>query len=380
MEHSQSVIPPIKRASSAVALPVHINRLKQTVNLLLSPAERQSDAWRSEVLTALRTFMDADRAVMFIWRRSAPDCYADGLSGKVITEYLTDFARLDHGMARREALGLTLWSRSRLWDRDALIRSEYYHDFALRHDIMDSVGFSLDIEGTTAHVRVALLYGGAPLPADRVDTMLLRLDLLLPVLRAGFDIHLRYERWVGAIFPMLDRIGERLMLFSLTGRELHRNLSMRRTLDEDPDRERLLEGAHGVARAVIAHAEANGGETARLLGVEGDSEQQLSTTLGRYRLHGCIVGPDAPDAGAAVLISVDRLTPEVPGIQTLRERFNLTVREVQVACLLVQRMTNEEIAGALGISTHTARHHTESVLLKAGVNSRRALHSVLRGD
>jgi DNA-binding CsgD family transcriptional regulator len=56
------------------------------------------------------------------------------------------------------------------------------------------------------------------------------------------------------------------------------------------------------------------------------------------------------------------------------------VREVQVACLLVQRMTNEEIAGALGISTHTARHHTESVLLKAGVNSRRALHSILRGD
>lgn len=380
MEHLQPVIPPINRASSAVALPVHINRLKQTVNLLLSPAGRPADAWRSEVLTALRTFMDADRAVMFIWRRSAPDCYADGLSGMVINEYLTDFALLDHGMARREALGLTLWSRSRLWDRDALLRSEYYNAFALRHDIKDSVGCSLDIEGTAAHVRVALLYGGAPLPPDRVDTMLLRLDLLLPVLRAGFDIHLRYERWLGAIFPMLDRIGERLMLFSLTGRELHRNLSMRRTLDEDPDRERLLEAAHSVARAVIAQAQANGGETARLLGVAGDSEQQLGTTLGRYRLHGCIVGPDAPDAGTAVLISVDRLTPELPSVQTLRERFNLTVREVQVASLLVHRMTNEEIAGALGISTHTARHHTESVLLKAGVNSRRDLHSVLRGE
>jgi DNA-binding CsgD family transcriptional regulator len=380
MEHSQSVIPPIQPARSAVGLPVHMNRLKQAVNLLLSPAERPSGAWRSDVVAALRTFMDADQAVMFMWRRSAPDYYADALPGKVITEYLTDFAQLDQGMARREKLGLTLWSRSRLWDRHALIRSEYYQEFALRHDIMDTVGFSLDIKGTAAHVRVALLYGGAPLPPDRVDTMLRRLDLLLPVLRTGFDIHLRYERWLGALLPMLDRIGERLMLFSLTGRELHRNLSMRRTIEEDPDGERLREGAQGVARAVIAYAQANGGETARLLGVEGDSAQQLGTTFGRYRMHGCIVGPDAPDAGAAVLVSVDRPTPELPGAQALRERFKLTVREVQVACLLVQRMTNEEIAGALGISTHTARHHTESVLLKTGVTSRRALHSMLRGD
>jgi DNA-binding CsgD family transcriptional regulator len=370
MEHSQSVIPPIQPARSAVGLPVHMNRLKQAVNLLLSPAERPSGAWRSDVVAALRTFMDADQAVMFMWRRSAPDYYADALPGKVITEYLTDFAQLDQGMARREKLGLTLWSRSRLWDRHALIRSEYYQEFALRHDI----------KGTAAHVRVALLYGGAPLPPDRVDTMLRRLDLLLPVLRTGFDIHLRYERWLGALLPMLDRIGERLMLFSLTGRELHRNLSMRRTIEEDPDGERLREGAQGVARAVIAYAQANGGETARLLGVEGDSAQQLGTTFGRYRMHGCIVGPDAPDAGAAVLVSVDRPTPELPGAQALRERFKLTVREVQVACLLVQRMTNEEIAGALGISTHTARHHTESVLLKTGVTSRRALHSMLRGD
>jgi DNA-binding CsgD family transcriptional regulator len=155
---------------------------------------------------------------------------------------------------------------------------------------------------------------------------------------------------------------------------------MRHTIEEDPDGERLLEGAQGVARAVIAYAQAKGGETGRLLGVDGASEQQLGTTVGRYRLHGWIVGPEGPDADSAVLVSVHRLTPELPGTQALRERFKLTMREVQVACLLMQRMTNEEIAGALGISTHTARHHTESVLLKAGVTSRRALHRMLWGD
>ena len=110
MEQLQAMVPPIRRAASAVALPLHINRLKRTVDLLLSPTDRQSDAWRSDVVAALRTFMDADRAILLIWRRSVPCSYGDGLPGKVIAEYLTDFAPLDHGMARREALGLSVWS------------------------------------------------------------------------------------------------------------------------------------------------------------------------------------------------------------------------------------------------------------------------------
>jgi DNA-binding CsgD family transcriptional regulator len=379
MEQLQAVVPPIERAPNALTCPVHISRLKQTVSLLLSPAERPSNAWRSDVVRSLREYMDADRALLLVWHRSEPCYYSDGLPGKVIAEYLADFAPLDHGMARRDALGLTLWSRARLWDREDLVRSAYYQDFAVRHDIMDSIGVSLDIEGNGAHVRAAMLYAGTPLSPCRVDTMLLRLDLLLPVLRTGLHMHLRYEPWIGALLPMLDRIGERLMLFSFGGRELHRNLSMQRTLEHDPDRERILAAAQSVARTVIAQVQAAGRETARRLGGDGYTHQEIAITVGRYRLHGCVVGPDAPDGGTAgVLVSVDLLAPEQQEAAALRERFKLTVREVQVATLLAQRMTNEEIADALGISTHTARHHTESVLLKTGVNSRRALHNILQ--
>jgi DNA-binding CsgD family transcriptional regulator len=49
-----------------------------------------------------------------------------------------------------------------------------------------------------------------------------------------------------------------------------------------------------------------------------------------------------------------------------------------VAELLVQRRTNAEIASTFGISLHTARHHTESVLLKMGVHSRAAVERVVR--
>jgi DNA-binding CsgD family transcriptional regulator len=367
----------IARAEGRVAPPVHMDRFETTVNLLLSPLDGERDAWRQEVTRALRTFMDAERAVMMLWRGGTHSFYCDGLSVEVLREYFEHFAPLDHGMARRDALGLSVWSRSMLWDRRTLLRSTYFHEFALRHDLQDSVGLSLDVEGTPTHARVALLYGGAPLSEDGVATMLRRLNLILPVLRTGLGMHLRFERWIGAMPSILDRVGERLILYSVTGRELHRNLTMQRALEQDEDRERMLEAADAVARAVIAHARSDGRMPASPLGAPAASRQVIQTGLARYRMRGCLVGPGTLDVEAAVLVSMDRLNPEPPSPSALCERFGLTAREAQVACLLVQRLTNDEIADALRISSHTARHHTESVLMKVRVNSRRALRQAL---
>lgn len=56
--------------------------------------------------------------------------------------------------------------------------------------------------------------------------------------------------------------------------------------------------------------------------------------------------------------------------RAVAHRFGLTARESEVAVLLAERRTNSEIAFALGISPHTASHHTEQVLAKLGLNSR----------
>ncbi len=61
----------------------------------------------------------------------------------------------------------------------------------------------------------------------------------------------------------------------------------------------------------------------------------------------------------------------------LRERFALTERESDVAALLFRRATNTEIAEDLGISMHTARHHTERVLQKTRLQSRAQLRRFL---
>lgn len=63
--------------------------------------------------------------------------------------------------------------------------------------------------------------------------------------------------------------------------------------------------------------------------------------------------------------------PLAPTPAELRERYGLTAREAEVAVLLAGGATEKRIAAALGISPHTARHHTERVFVRLGVRSRR---------
>jgi DNA-binding CsgD family transcriptional regulator len=58
-------------------------------------------------------------------------------------------------------------------------------------------------------------------------------------------------------------------------------------------------------------------------------------------------------------------------LQSAEGIHRLTRTEARVARLLALRLTNAEIAAQLYISQHTARHHTESVMAKLGVKSRR---------
>jgi DNA-binding response OmpR family regulator len=66
--------------------------------------------------------------------------------------------------------------------------------------------------------------------------------------------------------------------------------------------------------------------------------------------------------------------------ETLQQQYGLTERQVEVARLLAQGMSNAEIAEQLGLSTFTARNHTEQVLLKLGASTRARVGAILRGQ
>jgi DNA-binding CsgD family transcriptional regulator len=67
-----------------------------------------------------------------------------------------------------------------------------------------------------------------------------------------------------------------------------------------------------------------------------------------------------------------------PTALRLQDEYGLTPREVEVALLLSQGLSNSALARQLGISPHTARHHTQRVLGKLGVHSRAEAGARLR--
>ena len=73
-------------------------------------------------------------------------------------------------------------------------------------------------------------------------------------------------------------------------------------------------------------------------------------------------------------------SPGLPAPETLRTQYGLTRREAEVAVLLAQGLSNDALAARLFISPHTARHHTESVLAKLALSSRKALAFKLLQD
>lgn len=62
----------------------------------------------------------------------------------------------------------------------------------------------------------------------------------------------------------------------------------------------------------------------------------------------------------------------------LKYRYGLTGREIEVARLLAERQSNKEIARLLGVTIYTAGRHTERILGKLKVTSRREVRDVIR--
>ena len=104
--------------------------------------------------------------------------------------------------------------------------------------------------------------------------------------------------------------------------------------------------------------------------------REVTTEAGVYSICGSLVYTEGDRQSVVVVHARQRLTAQ-DREERLRERYRLTRKEARVALLLADQKSNEEIAEDLFISSHTARHHTQSVLNKLGVRSRREVATTL---
>ena len=66
--------------------------------------------------------------------------------------------------------------------------------------------------------------------------------------------------------------------------------------------------------------------------------------------------------------------------QLAESKTSLTLREREILSLAGKGLSNAEIAESLGLSTFTARNHTEQVLFKLGASTRARVGAILRGE
>ncbi|HEX7050433.1 MAG TPA: helix-turn-helix transcriptional regulator [Longimicrobiales bacterium] len=343
---------------------------------LLSPLLHEDVArWQSRVNRELCGLLGADAASFMLPGRGGPMLCGEAVDPSALRAYERHYWALDVGLrVRRRELGVQVWSRRLLWSREELRRSAYYNEFVVPHRLYDAVGLTVEDESGLAGVSFYHERRSGRRFGRRAHELL---RVLVPAFRAGLEAWRRPVGLGTGILPVLDALVVGVLLFDVGGRPLHANRELRRMLELDPQRERLRREAERVADTLSELARQRSHEVQRL--PDGPVVRDVWTARGEYRVCGSYLEAGG-SAAPCILVLVERQARDLPSDAVLQERYGLTPRQVAVARLLARGKSNAAIASALWISPHTARHHTETVLLKLGVHSRAEVAARLLRD
>jgi DNA-binding CsgD family transcriptional regulator len=105
---------------------------------------------------------------------------------------------------------------------------------------------------------------------------------------------------------------------------------------------------------------------------------RLRASVFEMRTHRARLRGDGHEPALGLVKPNGRAPQPAPAAVNLHIEYGMTPREIEVALLLAEGCSNRTIAHRLGISPHTARHHTQRVLVKLGVHSRAEAGARLR--
>jgi DNA-binding CsgD family transcriptional regulator len=355
-----------------------VTGLATSLRIVLSPIDHpRLDGWRAAVNESLRSLLRADKATFMLPASDAALMFSEDVSPRALQAYASYYRTLDIGLLkRRKELGLRVWNRGMLWNPGELRRSEYYCDFARPNRLHDALGITLELDGTPELLAGLSFHHERPRGSRFGERGLTLLRLVLPAFDAGVRTRLRLSRHGSSFAQVFDNLAEGLVLWDMSGRVREANRAALSIFEEDSERERLHREMELIAHSLRMLARSSSERHEPALPAQPVS-REVHTARGRYRIRGSYLDVDLFSQLPAVLVALERLTPTPPSRAMLRQRFGLTEREADVALLLSEGLSNAEIADRLSISPHTARHHSESVLLKLGVDSRAQVGPVL---
>ena len=364
------------------------HRLAAALGALLAPLDYpDADAWRRDVIREAKPLFRAPICTFILPLDGHPQIYSNGWDVKVdgYFDHLDPWARRVSGYERMRRLGVA--DRRTVWGPhlDELYRSSYWREFLRPARAFDSLTLSAAVGPRPSLDDTAQLVFNhdAPGASPFGERGLTLGRLLLPALRTGALTWLRLHDARPAFAVCVDALALPLLLCDVEGRELHRNTALVEALGDDPEAASVIACAHRLARSAgrLATACASAVGNAAADGMDDAVEGGLQTKAAAYRLRATRLGAAVTGHRDAVAVTLERRAPSarlLPSEQELEECWGLTPQQARVALLLAERKTNAEIAEALTVSPHTARHHTEAVLAKLGLRDRRDVAALIR--
>lgn len=371
----------LKLDSTPIELPLDaqlshtdLRRLEPLQRVLLQPLDYESvDGWRAAVNRALVEAMGGDAAMFQLVLPGHVPHYTDDLPVDVLStypDYMPDIDR-DLGIFRR-SLELGAGNRYLLWKHHLrwLYRSEYFNEMIVGLRAFDTLWATAPAGASNypamIHTYHDRWHEGSRFEARHVQMM----HLVRPALEAGVRALVGTLATRASLAVLIDQQCDGTLVYALDGRLMHRNRAAGAFATTKSEECALIEAGRQWARA-LAHAD-RAGE------LVGGASRKVTTRRRAYRLHAVRIGAGvlAPQETVWVTVAADE-TP-LPDGGALREGLKLTRRQAEVALLLAQRKSNDEIATELVISAHTARRHTEAVMGKLGVRDRRDVAARVR--
>ena len=329
-------------------------RLAEAVRVLASPAAaRSASSWGRAASEAVVVAVGRGAAA-FVAPSWDSVSATDGLDAQSVPEYERHLPYLVETGAFARCVRLGVATRREAYGPryDEVVRSPYAQEFLPAVRSFDSVTFTAPLKARPrTHADAVQLAVTSPergwVFGDRHVAIA---RLLHPAFAAGVRVHGMIADARARIRSMIDATGAAGLVADRAGRVLHRTPALEAALGLEPDREHVLAEAKRLAQAFY-------GGSPRASAV-------VRTRGARYRL----VASEATDGAEPFVVMV--VDPERSGTQPrveVAQRLGLTPRQAEVAVLLAERRTNKEIAAALAVSPHTARHHVEAVLDRLGV-------------
>lgn len=350
-----------------------LEQLTQAIQVLVSPLAHASvDDWRLAVNRQLKQLLHADSAGFLLPVDNGLVLYSEEHDPEELARYpdyppppLMDGTPVWEQWVRQGVLTLADGYGHHYQE---YLNSVYYQEYAGANGAHDTLCAAVSLGGADARSMAALHFWHARpdghLFGDREKALL---RVLFPAFRAGVEAQVRWGRHRADLLDTLDGLNEAVLVFTVDGRLLHVTPALNGLLATEPQPDVLREQ---MMAALSTMQEALNVARTQRGAISCPAVIQVRTSSARYLMRPCLYGDPESNSGGLIMIALERSTPVPLPEAELREAFGLTPAEVRVATLIARGRSNAEISRDLSISPHTARRHTERILLKMSIRSR----------